>query len=420
MTISRIRSNRHSPSATVTLPLSVSDLVVDLTLRLAAAVELAAMERGKAIIDSLFSEIATRGHSFLGKAAAKQADRERDKVVAALTRQFLADVEKPLRTRVRDKVDRELALAPARPSEGDGDTERASVAASAMPARRRTRRARPNPRLPPPLDPEQIRRDQEFARLRALLRPVAIEPIVTAPAPAFVAPPVQMQRPASPGDVLRALEKEIQNAVPTLGTLGPERCGAQIAAWVGRVRGLRDRLPADVSAAMRPAFRIFLEHLTELRMQMEAHIVDALEPNWKAPDWDAYVEVNQARADQRAPEISTDRLHNYHRAMLRALVLPHRRNVPGQAAAIINAAAASLHPEDSLLQSAIRRHRSAMQPQAAVDSASPASASPVADEAPAAPTGQSPGDAVAEAPAPDIAPVATVTSENEFDSTWTK
>jgi hypothetical protein len=251
---------------------------------------------------------------------------------------------------------------------------------------------------------------------------VAIEPIVHTPAPVFVSPQVQVQRPASPGDVLRALEKEIQNAVPTLGTLGPERCGAQIASWVGQVRGLRDRLPPDISATMRPAFRIFLEHLTQLRDQMEAHMVDALEPNWKAPDWDAYVEVNRARAEQRAPELSIDRQHNYHRAMLRALVLPHRRNVPGQAAAIINAAAESLHPEDSLLQSAIRRHRSAMPAQAPAGSENPATASPVTDTAPALQTGKAPGGAVVEVtpPAPDTAPAAPVTAENEFDSAWTK
>jgi hypothetical protein len=31
-----------------------------------------------------------------------------------------------------------------------------------------------------------------------------------------------------------------------------------------------------------------------------------------------------------------------------------------------------------------------------------------------------PGDAVAESPAPNTAPAAPVTAENEFDSTWTK
>lgn len=419
---SRTRSNSYSPGAQAAPPLLVSNLILDFTHRLAAAAELAAIERGKIIIDSLFSALAAQGHSFLEKAAAKQAERDRNQVVAALTRQFLEDLEKPLRIRVREKLDHELAnSAPSRARAGEGADSPIPATAHA-PVRRKARQARPNPRLPPPLDPAQIKRDQEFARLRALLRPVAIETIVPTPAPVFVAPPVQVQRPASPGDVLRALEKEIQNAVPTLGTLGPERCAAQIAAWVGQVRGLRDRLPADISAAMRPAFRIFLEHLTQLRDQMETHMVDALEPNWKAPDWDAYVEINRARAEQRAPELSIDRQHNYHRAMLRALVLPHRRNVPGQAAAIINAAAESLHPEDSLLQSAIRRHRSATPAQAPAANDNPAAATAVT---PATPVGQpdlAPGDAVAEVPAPTpaIAPAAPVTAENEFDSTWTK
>jgi hypothetical protein len=422
MMTSRNRLNRHAPDATATPLLSVSDLVLAFTQRLAAAAELAAMERGKAIIDSLFSQLAAQGHSFLGKAATKQADRDRNQVVAGLTRQFLDALEKPLRARVHEKLSHELAHAPSAPSReraGEGDGFLPGLATARTPVRRKARQARPNLRLPPPLDPEQIKRDQEFVRLRALLRPVAVETIVPEPAQVFVAPPVQVQRPASPGDVLRALEKEIQNAVPTLGTLGPERCGAQIAAWVGQVRGLRDRLPPDVSATMRPAFRIFLEHLTQLRDQMETHMVDALEPNWKAPDWDAYVEINRARAEQRAPELSIDRRHNYHRAMLRALVLPHRRNVPAQAAAIINAAAESLHPEDSLLQSAIRRHRSAMPSQAPAEKQDPATASPVAD-APAAQTGRSPDGAVSTVPAPNTAPAAPVTAENEFDSTWTK
>jgi hypothetical protein len=236
---------------------------------------------------------------------------------------------------------------------------------------------------------------------------------------------VQSIRPASPGDVLRALEKEIQNAVPTLGTLGIERCSAQIAAWAGQVRGLRDRLPPDVAAAMRPAFRIFLEHLTQLRIEMEAHVVDALEPNWKSPDWDAYVEANRARAEQRPPVLSSDRLQIHHRSMLRALVLPHRRNVPEHAVAIINAAAEALHPEDSLLQSAIRRHSSVRKSQTMDAIAEPLAAETSADIASIAPSaGEAGNGATAEAPAQATTendrPLAPVTSDNEFDSLWTK
>jgi hypothetical protein len=411
MTATRTRSNKHSPAAVVRTSLPINDLVADLTTRLLAAAELAAVERGQAIIDSVFSALAAGVDAHLGKAARKRADRKRGRVVTTLTRQFLKALKKPLSASVRGRIKRELANRAG----ASGD---AAFVPGAAHVRRRTRRVRPNPRLPPPLDPEQIRRDQEFARLRALLRPVAIEPIAPLAPPIVVAPPVQPSRPTSPGDVLRALEKEIQNVVPTLGTLGPELCGAQISAWVGQVRGLRDRLAPDVAAAMRPAFRIFLEHLTQLRIEMEAHVVDALEPNWKAPDWDAYVEVNRAHVEQRAPALSIDRVHMHHRAMLRALILPHRRNVPGQAAAVVNAAAEALHPEDSLLQSAIRRHLPALPVQAQEGSPATApEAAPVAQS-----NGESLGESAAQVPAQvtDTAPVAPVTAENEFDILWTK
>jgi hypothetical protein len=418
MTTPRPRSDSPSHNAAKETPVHVHDFVLDFTHRLSAFAELTTIERGQALIDSAFEAIAANGNSYLGKAATKQADRELKKVVATITREFLGAVEKVLRTRVQKKVDHELARNARLHA---GSAERSPSGPDGLPVRRRTRRARPNPRLPPPLAPEQIRRDQEFVRLRALLKPVAVETIVHLPAPVFVTPPVQAQRPASPGDVLRALEKEIQNAVPTLGTLGPERCGAQIAAWTGQVRGLRDRLPPDISAAMRPAFRIFLEHLTQLRVEMEAHVVDALEPNWKAPDWDAYVEVNRAHVEERAPALSKDSQHMHHRAMLRALILPHRRNVPQQAAAIINAAAESLHPEDSLLQSAIRRHRSAQpaQPPAPPEGSptTPPDATHVAQA-----NSDSFGETAAEVPAQatNTVPAEPVTPENEFDSLWTK
>jgi hypothetical protein len=176
---------------------------------------------------------------------------------------------------------------------------------------------------------------------------------------------------------------------------------------------------------MRPAFRIFLEHLTQLRVEMEAHVVDALEPNWKAPDWDAYVEVNRACVEQRKPVLPIDSVHLHHRAMLRALVLPHRRNVPQYAAAVINAAAAALHPEDSLLQSAIRRHRSAQQSQAP-DGPTHLPPSPTgASVAPVAPAdAEALGRIAPVVPAPtpgqDKASSDAVTAENEYDRTWSK
>ena len=420
MTTPRPRSNRFSQGVSANLPSSLGTLIAEFSRQLTQAAELAAMERGRHLIDTIFAEVASHGVALIGAAGAKQARRERDRVINDLTKNFLSALRAPVAVRVRARVDRELARASrttTRDKSGQTQFDFTNPTA-ATPARRKVRRPRITVRLPPPLDPEQIKRDQEFARLRALLRPVAVETMAPAPAPVVVAPPpVQAQRPSSPGDVLRALEKEIQDAVPTLGTLGPQRCGAQIAAWVGQVRGLRDRLPPDISAAMRPAFRIFLEHLTQLREQMEAHIVDALEPNWKAPDWEAYVEVNRASAEMRAPDVSTDRVHNYHRAMLRALVLPHRRSVPGQAAAIINAAAASLHPEDSLLQSAIRRHRSTLAKPAAETPDESATA-----ESAAPPTGDMPA-VVAPAVATELVPSAPsepVSPENEFDSLWSK
>jgi hypothetical protein len=106
---------------------------------------------------------------------------------------------------------------------------------------------------------------------------------------------------------------------------------------------------------MRPAFRIFFEHLTQLREQMDTQIVDALEPTWTPPDWSSYVEVNRARVEGRAPDISTDRLHVHHRTMLRALTLQHRRRALEEVSPIITAAAAVLPASDPQLQSTVRR-----------------------------------------------------------------
>jgi pyruvate-formate lyase-activating enzyme len=176
---------------------------------------------------------------------------------------------------------------------------------------------------------------------------------------------------------------------------------------------------------MRPAFRIFLEHLGQLRMQMEAHVVDALEQDWKAPDWDVYVEVNRARVEERPPSVSRDQLQTHYRAMLRALVLPYRRNVPQQALTIIDEAAQVLHPEDNLLQSARRRHRAVTQEQ----QPRPDTAEKVAQPAPEpAPPKDAQGTVeAAESPAPETEmafPVANVPvqppQEDEFDSPWLK
>jgi hypothetical protein len=353
----------------------VTDLVTDFTFRLLAAIEQTTVDHGEALIASAFSRIAVREGKALRRA------------VNAQTRQFLRAVESVLRARVRK------ALAEARRQQAREQAQAASLRdAGAAPVRRRPRRQPVRP-LPPPRDPEQIKRDAEFARLRALLRPANEE--APAPVPAPAPPVVEPARPATPGDFLRALEKEIQNAVPTLGALGPERCGARIAVWAGQVRELRDRLPADVSAAMRPAFRIFLEHLTELRDAMEAPVVDALEPKWSAPDWSIYIEVNRALVEERPPALAGVDLEIHYHAMLRALVLPHRRNHPSHAIPIIDAAARILPASDSLLRSAIRRHT----PQAQ-EPAETAEAAETAAEDPASASEEPPVEAIDAEPTP--------------------
>jgi hypothetical protein len=427
MTTSRTHTDVIETQASGSQSLSIDNLILDFSERLLAAVELATIKRGEAIIAQMFSEIERSADSNIGKAAKKQADHARNQRVSELTQTFLDTIEQPLNAHVRAMLAHELSGAPRALSRAQAAEESSEMTASVptlTPPRKRTRRARPNLLAPPPLDPEQIKRDQEFARLRALLKPVTEERFPPAPAPGIVVPPLASpQQPATPGDTLHTLEKEIQNAVPTLGRLGPERCGAQIAVWAGQVRALRERLSPELSAAMRPAFRIFLEHLTQLRMEMEAHIVDALEPNWTAPDWESYVEVHRARVEQRAPELTSDRLRLYYHAMLRALVLPHRRNVPQQAMPIITGASEALTPGDTLLRSAVRRHSSAWKvPSPSQDA--PA-APPVAEGAPAtlpvAPVDTAPmPDAPAEAPAQNAGESPAVPMTGEFDSTWTK
>ncbi len=151
--------------------------------------------------------------------------------------------------------------------------------------------------------------------------------------------------------------------------------------------------------------------------------MDALEHNWKAPDWDAYVEVNRARVEQREPAMTVDRLRVHHHAMLRSLVLPYRKNVPEQATAIINAAADVLPPDDSLLQSAIRRHRAASQAQASPSAEEMVSTAPDSDATSVAPLASDVPEAIApEAPtqAPGDGAGNPQAGEGEFDKAWTK
>ena len=339
----------------ITLPTNSSrpldEFVRELCHRLHDGIERATQERAHEIVKAIFAAANGRAGTRSLKREMRQAIAERRRLLSALTRRFLRDIEQVTRTQVRQAV-RQERTARARAA---ASARTSSATAGVTERRPRRRPVRPPP---PPLDPQQIKRDAETRRLRALLRP-ANEEFVPLP-PASPPPPPAPSPPPSttPGLFLRTLERDIQDAVPLLGTLGPERCGAQIAAWTGQVRQFRDHLPADIAATMRPAFRIFLEHLTELRTAMEATFVDALEPKWSPPNWDDYIEVNRARAEGRQPALSQDRLQAHHRAMLRALVKPHRRKIPDQAVAVIVAASEVLPEDDGLLRSARRRHGS--------------------------------------------------------------
>jgi hypothetical protein len=374
----------------------------DLTQQLLGAVELATQEHGKQLIAEIFANLSAEPRTARERRARKQVERERNRMLGALTKQLVDAIEQCTRARVKE------LLAQKRKERAAASVQERGVAdtlAGGIKPRRRRKPVRP---APPPLDPEQIKRDAEIARLRALLKPVGEEAAPAPVAPAPVPVPREPARPSTPGDLLRALEKEIQDAVPTLGTLGPARCAAQIAVWSGQIRHLRDTLPADVAATMRPAFRIFLEHLAQLQVAMEAQVVDALEPTFTAPDWEVYVEANRARVEERAPMLSDDKLQVYHRTMLRALIQPHRRNANQEVLGIIEGARRALPPSDPQLASTMRRFASVWK-----------AAHPVVQ----APANIPPSAAATEAPAPTSAtstPATPPTPESEFDSPWIK
>jgi hypothetical protein len=401
------------PKSDDTLSPSVDDLVADVTGQLVRAVERATQEHGNQLIAEIFSNVFAQPRTGKERRAQKRAERERHKLIAGLSKQLLGGIEQCTRLRVKELLAEKRAERRKERAATTAAARATGEAAGLIKPRRRRQPIRP---APPPLDPEQIKRDAENARLRALLRPVATPaPAPVAPAPVVI--PRETARPSTPGDVLRALEKEIQNAVPTLGTLGPERCSAQIAVWSGQVREVRDHLPPDVAATMRPAFRIFLEHLTQLQGAMEALVVDALEPTFNAPDWEVYIEANRAKVEQRPPVLSDEKLQIFHRTMLRALILPHRRNANQEAIKILEAASRALPPTDPQLQSALRRFASLWKTRAAAE---PAAASPPEN----VPTPSIPGTAVtpppAEEPSAATPPSTPASPDSEFDSPWIK
>jgi hypothetical protein len=166
---------------------------------------------------------------------------------------------------------------------------------------------------------------------------------------------------------------------------------------------------------MRPAFRIFLEHLGQLQAAMEARVVDALEPTFIAPDWEIYIEANRARVEERTPRLSDDQVQVFHRTMLRALILPHRRNANREAIAVIEAASRALPADDPQLQSALRRFASVWKARATQPTAEPHR------EQPSSPSARveaaQPGEEKAPSATPDES---TATPEGEFDSPWVK
>jgi hypothetical protein len=390
---------------------TLEEIALDFTERLLMLVESASRERGEELIASIFSGLGGADNSRLGKAAQKQAARERRQLVDVFTRRLTDAIDKSMQARVRDLLDRGISGQPADKQGGVANPPSPSkptfptLAASETKVRRQVRRRPPVVPPPPPLDPEQIRRDAEFARLRTLLRPADQ---IAPPEPVPFAPPepAKPQRPSTPGESLRALEQEIMSAVPFLADLGPVRSGAQIAVWAGQTRELRDRLPPEQAAVMRPAFRIFFEHLTQLRAQLEANIVDALEPTWIVPDWNTYIEVNRAIVEGREPAVDLERLQIHHRTMLRALDLPHRRRANEQASAVITAASAVLPPSDPQLRTTVRRHGSAWK--------APASAQPPAPPPPQQEKAPEP------AADPETASSTTETPDSDFDRLWSK
>jgi hypothetical protein len=391
---------------------TIEEIILDFTQRLSLLVESASTERGEELIASIFSGLGREDNSRLGKAAQKQSARERRQLIDLFTQHLTDAIDKSMQARVRDLLDRGISTpAPDKQSSTDSASAPTKPAFTASETKVR-RHVRPRPPVvppPPPLDPEQIRRDAEFARMRVLLRP-ADQIAPPEPTPVALPEPTKPQRPSTPGESLRALEQEIMSAVPFLADLGPVRSGAQIAVWAGQTRELRDRLPPEQAAVMRPAFRIFFEHLTQLRAQLESNIVDALEPTWIVPDWNTYIEVNRAIVESREPAVDLERLQIHHRTMLRALDLPHRRRANEQASAIITAAAAVLPASDPQLRTTVRRHGSAWK-------------APATAQAPAAPPQQEKQE-VAPAPAPDASPKTDSntpeTPDNDFDRLWSK
>ena len=174
-----------------------------------------------------------------------------------------------------------------------------ATAQTEAPAPRRRRRARTGevtsasrrtePPASPPPSPEQTRRDAEFARLRALLKPTGTDDASQAASTLSAQP--ALVAVAAPGDPFRLLEAEIRSHAHRLAQLPHTSCTARIAAWAGRVRSYeetnRNRVAAD----------LLLDKLRVLARGMDAGRIDALNGSWRATDWSSYIRTNEALAE---------------------------------------------------------------------------------------------------------------------------
>jgi len=169
---------------------------------------------------------------------------------------------------------------PGRPAKTAGASPTSSVSPSTTPS------------------PEEQRRDAEFARLRALLKPTGY-PEASGAAETLSAP-VSAGVVAAPSDPLRLLEDEIRLQAHGLAQLSQASCTARIAAWAGRVRSYEE------TTGNRVAADLLLDKLRALARAMDAGRIEALIGSWRTSDWGSYIRTNEGLAEARSdrPETS--------------------------------------------------------------------------------------------------------------------
>ena len=148
-----------------------------------------------------------------------------------------------------------------------------------------------------PPSPEQERRDAEFARMRALLKPIGrddlpgiVDAVSARPAGIVIDPPT---------DPLRLLEGEVRNQAQGLAQLPAASCTARIAAWAGRVRAYEE------TNGNRVAADLLLDKLRVLARAMDAGRIEALNGSWRTADWPSYIRKNEALAEATPEALNT-------------------------------------------------------------------------------------------------------------------